>query len=147
MLVYDMFEGDDMKLAWGQHDAYGQALGLIIDGCRAHFLAACLVGGGDRERWPVDISIDHRTLQDAHDLAAGAWRWRMGLSQRTLSLDKEPAPKPDTISWLHWLGSEVESWWAEPRLILSVVAIVTHQNSTIGYAGERPVRRLDTAMV
>jgi len=141
MLVYAMFEGDDMRLARAQHDVYGQALRLIIDGSRRHFLNACVIGGGDRSRWPEDLPIDHRTLQDAHDIAAGAWRWRTRPPQNPLPLEQSRSAVPDVSSWLDWLRHEVASWWNEPSLVLAVVAIVTRQSTAIGYAGELRAQR------
>ena len=141
MLVCEMFEGDDTDLAWAQHDVYSQALRLIVDGNRSHFLNACTIAGGDRGRWPDNLSIDHRTLQDAHDVAAAAWRYRTSPPQNLLPLDQPRWGDAASQTWLSWLRREVNSWWEEPGLVLSVAAILTHQNSAIGYAGELRLRK------
>ena len=43
--------------------------------------------------------------------------------------------------WLEWLAGEVRAWRDNPDLVLSVSAIVTHQNDAIGCAGELRLRR------
>lgn len=139
MLMYDMFDGDDMNVAKMQHDVYDQALSLIIDGCRTHYTNACTLTGAQC-RWPVDLAIDHRTLQDAHDILGGTWRWRVDPPEKLLPMQAAPQGDTSASSWLRWLKSEIESWAAVPNLVLSVVAIVTHQNSVIGYAGELRLR-------
>jgi hypothetical protein len=67
MIVCDFYEGDDIELAWKQHDIYKHALSIIIQGYRVHFINAYqIVGGLDSFKlWSPDQSIDHRTLQNA----------------------------------------------------------------------------------
>ena len=134
MLIYNQFPGDDMALAGQQHDVYGKALSLIIDGARRHYVNACLMTGNSAGRWPVDAAIDHRTLQGAHDVLAAAWRWRVSPPQRGLIRGDDP--QCSMADWLDWLAGEVRDWRDEPGLILSMAAIVACQNQTLGYAGE-----------
>ena len=46
----------------------------------------------------------------------------------------------DMPGWLGWLRAEVESWWLQPGLVLSTVAIVTRPGTSISYAGEMRLR-------
>lgn len=137
MIVADRFEGDDVVLAREQHDVYGDALGIILGGCRSHFVNACHIAGGEDplDRWPRDKSnIDHRTMQDAHDLLAAAWRFRVRPPQLSL-LAPEPK-RSDVGAWLQWLRAEIAGWNAHPDLVRLVLTIVTDQNAVAGYVAE-----------
>jgi hypothetical protein len=100
MIVCPMFEGDDHEaLQWQQHDAYGQALSIIVNEAKSRLDAAeRLVGKtplGDEvrlNRW------DHHVLQDAHDLIAALWRLRFGFHVEALA-----------TQWLEWLGEHVRA--------------------------------------
>ena len=74
MIVGCSFDGDwDDRLKWEQHDVYGKALGIIVRGCRDHLnLAILLLQVQWPEGWESIPSIDHRTLQDTHDILAAA---------------------------------------------------------------------------
>ncbi|MXO87103.1 hypothetical protein GRI38_13805 [Altererythrobacter aurantiacus] len=101
MIICDQFEGDSMLLAKKQHEVYYDALGILIGGCRTHFERACLIAGiaVEQSRWPAPTNIDHRTIQDAHDILAGAWRHQVRPPEPMLS--SEALPRLDALSdWL-----------------------------------------------
>jgi hypothetical protein len=86
------FDGDDdTEVAWKQHDVYHQALGIIIESCnRLTRFAKALMDDKGHKHWGNAESCDHRTLQEAHDLLAAAWRFRQSLRQGELQLERRP---------------------------------------------------------
>lgn len=110
MIFCSMFEGDDYEaLQWQQHDAYGQALSVIVNEAKTRLdMAERLVGKtalGDEvrlDRW------DHHVLQDAHDLIAALWRLRFGHTQPPLPLRGFHVEALAT-QWLEWLRQHVRS--------------------------------------
>ena len=88
--------------------------------------------------WGAVNCYDHRTLQDAHDLLAAAWRFQDGGSYRQgkLSFAGE-APFDDVqVLWLNWLRHEVDGWTSSPHLVRSVQIILSNQNKPLGYMAE-----------
>lgn len=143
MIVSDQFEGDNLSLASEQHDAYHEALGIIVGGCRTHFERACLIVGVplERSRWPVRDSIDHRTVQVAHDILAGAWRHHVCPPEPPLSL--KPSRRTATRSdWLQWLRETVDGWIEWPDIVATFVTIFGEQNTDRGYEAEERLARL-----
>lgn len=103
-----MFEGDDYEaLQWQQHDAYQQALSIIVNEAKARLRRAeALVGDtplGDEVR--LD-RFDHHVLQDAHDLLAALWRLQNGHFQPPLPLSGLHVEAFAT-QWLEWLKRKV----------------------------------------
>ena len=63
MNVLTCFEDDDVRLAWIQHDCYWQTLHLIRQIIVIYYNALC------------PISIDHRAIQNSHDILAAVFRY------------------------------------------------------------------------
>lgn len=112
MIVCAMFDGDDYEaLQWRQHDAYGQALSIIITEAKARLrLAEALVGPtslGDEVRLG---RFDHHVLQDAHDLLAALWRLEKGHFQPPLPLSglHVEAFSTQWLEWLQWKASVMD---------------------------------------
>jgi len=107
MIVCSMFVGDDYdELKWQQHDAYNQALQILIRECVRRLKSAEAINGG-----PLDLgdayrareaAYDHRDLQTAHDLIAAIWRAEQGLTQPPLPIPGFHIEKFAT-EWLAWL--------------------------------------------
>ena len=141
MWVAPLFEGDgecDSFVMWRQHDVYESALRIIVPTCQEYerFARAMLDVGTGHE---CVTSVDHRTLQDAHDLLAAVWRFRWELRLRQFELPSEEVTleEPQFGShWLEWLGSEVRSWIRRPSLVQSVLDILHNQHSPEGYEAE-----------
>jgi hypothetical protein len=139
MIVGDFFDGDwDHRLKWEQHDVYNDALRIIVRGCRDHAeLAIALLQAQWPEGWESTRSVDHRTLQGAHDILAAVWRSESSPAQSTLRFDLAPPEAGDNmIRWLAWLRSEIEAWRQAPYLIRQVFAILANQNQPAGYQAE-----------
>lgn len=137
MIVAPKYHGDeDHAIMSLQHDVYLEAIGLILDVTREHFLRATrLLRTSTRfvTEFVTIKSCDHRTLQDVHDLLAAAWRYSKSTSQQ---LDLFDDPDISVRSWLGWLDRELQQWVDEPMLLIELASIVTHQNSAAGYAAE-----------
>ena len=129
MWVAPLFEGDgevDGHVMWLQHDVYEAALRIMATTCQ------------DYERYARSIlntegchqcvrSLDHRALQDAHDILAAVWRyrWELRVRQFNLPFEGETAGEPDFLNhWLAWLRDEVKSWLARPYLVRSILKIL-----------------------
>lgn len=110
MIVGSMFDGDDYEeLQLQQHDAYQQAIRIMIDECLVRFRQAETIVGqatelGDAIRQKP--SFDHRDIQPAHDDLAAIWRARLGLTHPPLSLPGFHVEKFAT-EWLQWLRQEM----------------------------------------
>lgn len=141
MIVGTFFDGDDdTKIAWKQHDVYGEALGAIIGTSnRLALFAKSLLDDKSHANWGTIETCDHRTLQGAHDLLAAAWRFRHDFRQSELPLERQPEPlvphTPENL-WLWWLRDEIEEWVWQPELVQRVQLILANQNKPVGYAAE-----------
>ena len=140
MWVGSCFRGDsDNDVMWVQHGVYHQALGIITGTCQEYMNFAHRILDDRWEEWDFITRFDHRTLQNAHDTIAAAWRFRCldAAKQMELSFDKEPGGEPDFVShWLNWLQGEVKSWKNSPYLVRLVVKILRNQNEPAGYRAE-----------
>jgi len=138
MIVGSYFDGDeDMELAWKQHDAYHQALGLIIRTCnRFARIARAILDDQVHEKWGTIETCDHRTLQGAHDLLAAAWRMQNDFRQGVLPFEKSRSLLVAENEWLDWLAAEVSTWFDRPHFVRNVQLILCNQNQPKGYAAE-----------
>ena len=138
MIVGGTFDGDDdAEIMLMQHEVYGNALGTIMTWCNSYtWFARELLHDQAHPEWGRVDRCDHRTLQDAHDILAGAWRHDH--SSRQLDLPFTESDPDETVQrrWLDWLANEVHRWLNQPRIIRSVQLILANQNQTIGYLAE-----------
>jgi hypothetical protein len=81
-------------------------------------------------------SIDHRTVQDIHDLIAAWYRFKRR-TERLFPL--EPNLRED---WLVFLRKEVLALSISVDFVTGVLDACIQANNEIGYAGEKRVRRL-----
>jgi len=145
VIVGTYFESDwNTGLQWQQHNVYDEALQIIVGICRKHVaLAIALLQVGWPKRCETDFRFDHRTLQNAHDILAAAWRHGVSPAQTALPLETSPTTPQNRISdWLEWLSVEIRSWRDEPRLIALVFTILSNQNQPIGYHAEDELAEL-----
>lgn len=138
MIVGSTFEGDDDNhLGWLQHDVYGDALGIIISICNSYArFARKLLDDQVRSQWGTVDRCDHRTLQGAHDLLAGAWRHLSDCRQPDLPFTDVGPDQVAQRRWLDWLSGEIGGWINHPHLVRSVQLILSNQNQPPGYAAE-----------
>lgn len=89
MIVGSRFHGDlqfGAHVMFKQHEAYYHALNTIVRICQEYGQLAYIVVKGHSNHWEFVESFDHRSLQDAHDLLAAAWRFRHELKVRQMTL-------------------------------------------------------------
>ena len=138
MWVVPRFDGDvDMEVANKQHDVYGQALGIIVRQCNLYAeFARRVLDDADHSKWGTVESLDHRTLQGAHDLLAAVWRFRNDFRQSELPfVDKNFLDEVQQL-WLDWLRHEISNWLHRPKRVRWVQLILTNQNKPLGYIAE-----------
>lgn len=134
MIVGCPFEGDNVELAWQQHEVYGLALGVIAQELGRRFRDACITLSVTQpaKGWPAESNIDHRTLQSAHDRLAATWRYRVSPPQAELKIGI--ALDASMNGWLEWLRLEMASW--DSQLVGLGIRILQNQNTKIGYKAE-----------
>ena len=138
MWVVPRFDGDvDMEVANKQHDVYGQALGIIVRQCNLYAeFARRVLDDADHSEWGTVESLDHRTLQGAHDLLAAVWRFRNDFRQSELPfVDKNFLDEVQQL-WLDWFRHEISNWLHRPKRVRWVQLILTNQNKPLGYIAE-----------
>jgi hypothetical protein len=137
VIVAPLFEGDaDEGLMAMQHDSYHSAISRLLDAHNrfAHFIAA--VTGDGVFTWAAITSCDHRTLQDAHDILAAAWRYRTDIRQPPLPIQRDSATYDLATTWLKWLHAELEGWFEAPYLVRQLHEVLSRQNTPLGDAAE-----------
>lgn len=107
MIVCSMFGGDEYdELKWQQHDAYDQALQILIRECVRRLKSAEAINGAPLDLGEAyraqDTAYDHRDLQTVHDLIAAIWRAEHGLTHPPLPIPGFHVEKFAT-EWLTWL--------------------------------------------
>ena len=137
-MVGEMFYGDgDMEVMAAQQDVYRHALQTIVSGCQDHIRRATQLLLTSTPASAAFLSItqfDHRTLQDAHDILAAAWRFEAKVNDEPdlFAAVEDRVPRA-TMEWLSWLRDEIERWSDSPALVRAVAEILTHQNTDTGY--------------
>ena len=138
MWISPRFDRDvDMEVARIQHGVYPHALSIIVSKCKLYAeFARSLLDDADHPEWDTIESFDHRTLQNAHDLLAAAWRFRNDFRQLALSFVDQNFPDKVQQLWLDWLRHEMAEWLRRPELVRLVLLILTNQNKPPGYVAE-----------
>jgi hypothetical protein len=122
-----------------QHSCYSKALWTVVKVARERFLDAESFLRCDA---PMSIqvrqlnSIDHRTVQDVHDLVAAWYRFKRR-SERLFPL--EPNLKED---WTQFLRAELHALSRSADFVTGVLDACIHANTEIGYAGEKRAKRV-----
>jgi hypothetical protein len=142
MILTSVFRHDDNRwLKYVQHDRYQHNVWRIFDQARRVFVRAdAILRAGLRiaEEARAMTSIDHRPLQDAHDMLAATYRYRHDDGGQ-LELFETPQ-KQDlrySLGWERWLGSELERLLEFPVFVRSVVECSVCANTEFGYAAEQ----------
>lgn len=115
MIISTFFNSDDDDPTKNvQHDIYGQALWVIVGGCRSHVRAAEAILGTEAS-WVLTFihveTFDHRLIQMPHDLLAAVWRFRTGRIHPVLPFEEPETWRRTTEgAWLDWLRNEIDRW-------------------------------------
>lgn len=143
VIISGCFSGDDLELAGQQHEVYSAALKIIIDGCGLHLRNSAVITGIDPgvADWLDGLAIDHRTLQEAHDLLAAAWRFRTSPPEPTFPA-KSIEPPPTMDRWLWWLRQTVSEWNDRPEIVRAILTIAATQNTELGHLAEEELTTL-----
>ena len=113
MIVGARFEGDDLALAWRQHDCYGDALHVIRSESERRYRSACHLLGlpVPTDVWPGKADLlDHRAIQPLHDLLAAIWRHSVRPPDPAFAVIS-PALDASMAAWLSWLRAEMKDWF------------------------------------
>lgn len=141
MIVGRVFEGDDDADTRDlQEDVFHDALQLIVFGCRKHYARATkLLQITDPlfDRVCANKSIDHRTIQTAHNLIAAYWRFHTRRTHPVLPFeDKDTTKRKAIADWLAWLQAEIDSWVDEPHLVRTLIFCLANANTQPGNQAE-----------
>ena len=134
MICVPNFPGDDDKRLFDmQSDSYWDFIWTIVNVARERYLGAESVL---RCYAPMSIqvrqlnSIDHRTVQDIHDLIAAWYRFKRR-TERLFLL--EPNLRED---WSRFLRAEAISLSESAEFVTGILDACIHASNEIGYAGE-----------
>lgn len=137
MIAAGRFDGDDADdVIMAQHDVYGPALAVIIRIVGDRWRDAHAIVGLRHDEslvFPPISNVDHRVLQDAHDLLAAIWRCERQLFHPVLQVKDLRLPEL-MADWLAWLDAYLRC--AEGALVGAIARSMIHQNSEEGYAAE-----------
>lgn len=105
MIVSEYFPGDNLRVAWYQHDVYGPALQIIVGMATDAYLVH-----SQKVRLNDEISdllgklkhVDHRSFQYFHDLIAAYYRYKF-CRQYVLPLEGFVSPQSEQEWQGHWL--------------------------------------------
>ena len=141
MIICPKFDGDDwLELQRAQHDIYGEALWILNSRCmRGYKSSVAMTHSFDDPIYDtlkeMPARIDHRTLQNAHDHLAAAWRKENRFVQPDLLIQQTMAELAG--EWLIWLREEVDLWLGQDPLLVRLVCLVlVQQNVKGGYKAE-----------
>lgn len=140
MIFEAQFDGDNDELMMEtQLTSYGESLAHIFNSCRRRFIQANDLLEADSEfvRCLASIeSLDHRVLQDIHDVIAAYYRFRFCSSQLSL-LDQDRSCEDYLICWTRWVAHETERLSSFNEFARSIAFAVAFANSGIGYLAQR----------
>jgi hypothetical protein len=134
MWCYPNFPGDDdERLFHMQHLCYSEALWIIVNTVRERYFDAeavlrCYASMSIQVRQLY--SIDHRTVQDMHDIIAAWYRFKRR-TERLFLL--EPSLKQD---WCEFATTESRELSASADFVTGVLDACVYAHTKRGYAGE-----------
>lgn len=140
MICVPNFPGDDdQRLFHMQHDAYSPALWTIVNAAKERFLEAekvlrCSPTMGVAVRQLN--SIDHRTVQNMHDLIAAWYRFK----RKTERLFPLGGDLPE--DWIQFITAEAHELCRDANFVTGVLDACIYANAEPGYAGERRARTI-----
>ena len=141
MIVGGRYPGDSVELSNRQQDVYHHALRKMIDGCRKQYAGPYSLAGIERPT-QSNGDVDHRTIQQAHDILAAAWRFVANPLEPTFGFKRSDAADISMSGWLIWLEQEIASWASDADLVPTFRTILENQNEEAGYAAERRLAEL-----
>lgn len=141
MICYSNFPGDDdERLMMLQFDAYSEALWTIVNAARERFLDAEKVLRISPTMSPqvrALKSIDHRTVQDMHDLIAAWYRFQRR-TERMFPLLGDDLRR----DWIQFVTTEARQLCSSAYFVTGVLDACVYSNTDCGYAGEKLAKRV-----
>ena len=137
MIVFDVYEDDKNDILKNvQHDCYMNSVGSIFIKPKLRFIQADAIL---QSKLPIikqihEIeSIDHRILQDAHDIIAAAYRHQYDDGGQ-LNLFRQDQKLEDyyTCQWLEWYNAKILELIEDPDFVRFAVFAVLHGNTKTG---------------
>lgn len=147
MIISDAYPNDgNAVLKAAQHAQYFPNVARMFDAARKELVCAdaILMAETLLARKVQEVrGIDHRVLQDAHDIIAATYRYRH--DDGTQGELFEPGcdlTERYTLDWNRWFASQIEQLSMIPAYVQSVVECVIFANTVLGYAAERRLGEL-----
>lgn len=147
MIICSAYPSDDNdQLKDVQHELYWQLVPQLFATARAELLRADEILDTKvliAEKARAIKHLDHRVLQDAHDIMAAAFRHGHddGGQLRLLETEAERNERY-RAAWLEWFETELAALAKIPRFVKSTVQAVVLANTELGYTAERDVGEL-----
>ena len=141
MIISKVYENDCNELLKDvQHDAYWRSIGSIFKAARAELLQADAILGTNlliAEKARKVQALDHRVLQNAHDILAAAFRYHHDDGGQ-LALGESPDAQRlrYSIEWAQWLEEQLRELIKYPQFVRSTVECVIFSNGEVGYMAE-----------
>ena len=141
MIVAPRFPGDtNERLMWLQHDLYSSLVGLLYSIARERYNDACQYIGVDtplRRDVIKRQGVDHRVLQDAHDLIAAAYRLTQpGGVQLAFGEDVTSWDERQRRAWSTFFQEETARLTDDAALTRVILTAAVNENTPAGYAAE-----------
>lgn len=150
MIIFNIYHGDTNEiLKLVQHDCYMCKVSFIFEQAKRRFIQADAI---IQSNLPIikDLraieKIDHRVLQDAHDIIAAAYRYyhddggQLNLFRQDTTLENYYINK-----WTEWYEEKIKALIECPDFVSFVVLSVLNMNTKTGYDFEH--RLCDFLMV
>lgn len=147
MIVGTSYPSDDNdQLKDAQRELYWQLVPRLFAAARAELLRAEEILDTKvviAEKARAIENVDHRVLQDAHDIMAAAFRHGHddGSQLRLLETEAERGERY-RAAWLEWFETELAALAKIPRFVRSTVQAVVLANTELGFAAERDIGEL-----
>lgn len=147
MIVGTSYPSDDNnQLKDVQHELYWRLVPRLFAAARAELLRAEEILETQvviAEKARAIESVDHRVLQDAHDIMAAAFRHGHddGSQLRLLETEAERGERY-RAAWLEWFETELAALAKIPRFVRSTVQAVVLANTELGFSAERDIGEL-----
>ncbi len=144
MIICRTYSSDDNELLkYAQHDSYMQNVGALFHGARTALVYAEAVLGTDLlivEKAKAIDQLDHRVLQDPHDIIAAAYRHLHddGGQYRLLHRNHDLRSRYNA-DWNEWFSAEIQALVKHVRFVRSVVESFVFTNSPLGPVAEHSV--------
>lgn len=144
MIVTNTFENDcNERLKLVQHDDYGRNVVKIFKAARSELIHANAILESHLlivKKAKEVSSINHRALQDAHDILAAAFRYQWDDGGQLALFEKHDSQSSRySFEWTSWLERQLQDLVRYPQLVRSVVQSVVFTNTEMGYMAEGQV--------